>query len=121
MSLKNDYVEFDLWVGSIFHIQVDPEPVLDFEDLTVVNGWLHIMRDADELCDFLAAGGRDRCPHFFDQIFSMESSLASCKETLLAVHTKLRPDFSSGVVLNDCKYLYALTLVKPCFFKIHIH
>ena len=92
-----------------------PESVLHFEDGAVVDGRLHVVRDVDELCDLLAAGGRDGRPHLFDQIRRMKSSLASCKEALFNIHTELWPDFSRGVVLNGCKNLYAFTCKSKRF------
>lgn len=74
--------------------------VLHFNDLAIEDGWLHIMRDGDDFCDFLVTRSRDGLSHFFTEIWSVELSLPFRKEAVFTVQTVFRSDLTRRVVLN---------------------
>lgn len=71
-----------------------PESVLSFDDVAVEDRGLHVTGNGDDPCDGFFCRWRDGVSHLFQEVFSMDPSLPSCKETVLSVQTVLGLDLT---------------------------
>lgn len=70
------------------------QSVLCFDDTTVENGGLCVMRNGDYSRHLFTTCRGDGVSYFFQEVFCMNSSPALCKETMFSVQTVLGLDLS---------------------------
>lgn len=78
-----------------------PESVFRFNDVAVENRGFHIMRNVEDLRDLFWSWWRNGCPHLFNEVLSMDSSLSPCKETVLSVYAVLWLDLTGWIILGN--------------------
>ena len=70
------------------------QSVLHFDDTAVQDGGLCVMGNSDDSCHLFTSRRGDGVSYFFQEVFSMNFSLAFCKETMFSVQTVFGLDLS---------------------------